>query len=167
MALITYLLLPAVSASLALAEVQGCVCGNACVMGDGSSGTCQEDGVTCAVNFLPPKCPLKVGDLCKIGGVETEQLTDAAKLVETKECPVGSSCLPKPGVMGIGGEVPHTCQVHQPAAATAAQKPAVAATAQSLPLAPIKTERQMLDFGDICKSGGVAGLVTLSAPDAE
>ena len=135
---------------------KGCVCGSVCAMGDSSSGTCQEDGITCAVNFLPPKCPLKVGDVCKAGGVETEQLRGSAgKRMEAKDCPAGSSCLPKPGVMGIGGEVPHTCQLPQATIARATEKPVV----QPLPLAPVQPKRQMLDLGEVCKSGGVAGLV--------
>merc|ERR1712244_21466 len=45
----------------------------------------------------------KQGELCKDGGVEKGYLFE-------RNCEKGLVCLPKKGVVAIGGEVPYTCQ---------------------------------------------------------
>lgn len=58
-------------------------------------GTCQA----------PDSSELGFGDICYSGGAETGPIVDKSEL-----CPKGSSCQAQEGVMGIGGEVPKTCQ---------------------------------------------------------
>ena len=50
---------------------------------------------------------LRLGDVCKSGGVETGPGVD-----REHDCPIGSICSPKEGEAAIGGEVSSICQAH-------------------------------------------------------
>ena len=83
-----------------------------------SEGECaMRQGSCCSVTCVKSKLkqvkapedspPLKLGDVCKSGGVETGK-----GVHRMNDCPGGSKCLPS-NQMAIGGESPWVCQEHK------------------------------------------------------
>merc|ERR1712156_717875 len=68
--------------------------------GDWSVGT-KITFKDCSTNEIEPEA--KAGEICRDGGVEKGFLFE-------RNCEKGLVCLPKKGVVAIGGEVPYTCQ---------------------------------------------------------
>ena len=76
-----------------------------------------REGSCCSVKCVKPKLkpakspedppPLKLGDVCKSGGVETGK-----GVHRMNDCPSGSKCSPSTQ-MAIGGESPWLCQEHK------------------------------------------------------
>lgn len=90
-----------------------CPCGEQCLMGSGGTGTCQTDGITCAVNIRAPDCaqvdiftaaaantctPRACDKFCEYGTV-----VDAAGCPTCEcqaPCPCGKSCVLETGLFG-------------------------------------------------------------------